>query len=184
MHQKTSGGVLQFLPASSDSGWLAEWCQLTQMHLLRQDPCWDTTCGGHVMFGGYKLESTNSDGDWAWLAYRSRCTTLVCLESLLIFYLLRHSQELLLVFPADLCLCYGLAILWGHATTADSYLLPPLYWARLLVYPWVDRAAAANLQTELLISRQLRLMLLQRTFLNRFTSPISFLPHYLWWVVG
>jgi hypothetical protein len=31
MHQKSSGVVLQFLAASSDSGWLAEWCHLTQM---------------------------------------------------------------------------------------------------------------------------------------------------------
>jgi hypothetical protein len=39
----------------------------------------------------------------------------------------------------------------------------------------------ANLGTELLISRR---ELLLRTFLNRFTSPVSFLFYYLWWVVG
>jgi hypothetical protein len=33
--QKTSGGVLQFLATSSDSGWLTEWCQLRQTHVLR-----------------------------------------------------------------------------------------------------------------------------------------------------
>jgi hypothetical protein len=48
----------------------------------------------------------------------------------------------------------------------------------------VDWAVAAKLWTELLISRQHRWELLQRTFLNRSTSPILFLSHYLWWLVG
>jgi hypothetical protein len=43
-HQKTSCSVLV---ASSDSGRLAERCQLMQTHVLRQDP------ERHVVFGGY-----------------------------------------------------------------------------------------------------------------------------------
>jgi hypothetical protein len=34
---KTSGGALQFLVASTNLSWLAEWSQLRQMHRLRQD---------------------------------------------------------------------------------------------------------------------------------------------------
>ena len=36
-HQKTSGGVLQLLAASEDLGWLAEWSQLRQTLVQRQD---------------------------------------------------------------------------------------------------------------------------------------------------
>lgn len=48
--KKTSGGVLQILATSIDSGWSAEWLQLRQFHMVRQDACWGMICGGHMMF--------------------------------------------------------------------------------------------------------------------------------------
>lgn len=116
------------------------------------------------------------------------------LVSHLCWYLLpwvRHSRELLPVFflvpPDDLSQGWGEAwlTLLGHATTADSCLLTWLSWTGLLVYPWsvyelIKLLLHANMWTELPISRQHRWELRQRTFLNRFTIPVSYLSHYLW----
>jgi hypothetical protein len=85
-----------------------------------------------------------------------------------------------------------------RCTKQDScclhYVLSPLlltwlYQTGWLLYPWgicewLKLPLPANLWTELLISRQHRGELLQRTFLNRSISPESFFSHYLWWVVG
>ena len=97
-----------------------------------------------------------------------------------------HSCESLLLILAK---GETLLSLLGSTTTADTCLLSWLYWTGLLVYlwsvcEWIKLPLPANLWTELLISRQHRWELLQRTFLNRSTSPISFLFHYLWWVMG
>jgi hypothetical protein len=64
-------------------------------------------------------------------------------------------------------------------------LLTWLSWTGLLVYPWsvyelIKLLLHANMWTELPISRQHRWELRQRTFLNRFTIPVSYLSHYLW----
>ena len=71
------------------------------------------------------------------------------------------------------CLCYAVPLL----------SLTQFYWTGLLVYPWsicrlTELLLPANLWTELQISRQHRQALVQRTFLNRSTSPISFLFHH------
>ena len=42
----------KLLVASVDSGRLTECCQLRQIHMLRQDMCWEKTWGGHAMFRG------------------------------------------------------------------------------------------------------------------------------------
>jgi hypothetical protein len=95
------------------------------------------------------------------------------------------SYWFLLLTPAK-------AVAWlsllGSATTADLYLLSGIYQIGLLMCLWsvckyIELPAHANLWTKLLISRQHRWELLQRTFLKRSISPISFLFYYLWWVV-
>jgi hypothetical protein len=58
----------------------------------------------------YRKDPTDSDRDWAWLAYRASCATLVDLRpSWSSLRWERHSWELFLAFllalvpPADLC---------------------------------------------------------------------------------
>ena len=78
MHQKTSGGVLQFAAASKDSGWLDAHAEARHVE--------DTWC----------LEGINrtwwSDGDRAWLAGTASYSMLVGLLSPLIFASLRETQ--------------------------------------------------------------------------------------------
>jgi hypothetical protein len=93
-------------------------------HVLRQVP-W-RICD---IWREYKKDLTNSDGDRAWLVYRTSCAILVGLESLLIFTSLREAQlrtspgihsfwPLLTCAKAEAWLS-----LLGSVTTADSCLL-------------------------------------------------------------
>jgi hypothetical protein len=113
MHQKTSGGVLQFAAASKDSGWLDAHAEARHVE--------DTWC----------LEGINrtqqSDGDRAWLAGTASCATLVGLTSSQIFSSLpweRHRWEVLLVFLLALLLTQAEAEAWlsllGCVTTVAN----------------------------------------------------------------
>jgi hypothetical protein len=109
------------------------------------------------------------------LAMQSLC---VCVWSL---HWERHSWELILVsLPAHLGLSWSLLVPtsdssqgWGLVvsarTNADLCLLYPFYWTAGVSMKclWVDRAATADLWTELQISRQHRWELLQRMILRR-----------------
>jgi hypothetical protein len=135
-----------------------------------------------------------SDGDRAWLAGTARCAMLGAWVSADLPFSERGTAENFSWYPSwPLLLMQAKAKAWlsllGSTTAADSCLLTWLYQTRLLVYPWsvsewMELPLPANLWAELLISRQHRRELLQRTFLNRSTSPVSFLSHCLWWVVG
>ena len=168
--KKPYGGVLQFLATFADSGWLAEWCQLKQTHVLRQDLCWGNTHGGHVhdVWREYKKDLTSQWPEKARLAGTVRCVTLVGLASLWIASLReRHSLDLLL---AETWLS-----LLGSATAVDSCLLSRLYRTGLLLCPtrvceWID------------------LLLL---LLIRLQSPLSPPPHLFfpttsggWWTTS
>ena len=61
----------------------------------------------------------------------------------------------------------------GSTTATDSYLLSGLYQPGLLKCPPVDRAATADLWTELPISRQHRWKLLQRTISKQVHFPCT-----------
>jgi hypothetical protein len=94
----------------------------------------------------------------------------------------RCSWKLLVslwVPPADLCQGRDLAVSVRPCHCCWFVLAIPtlLNWTAGVSVKclWVDGAAAADLWTELPISRQHRQELLQRTFLNRSTSPVSFL---------
>ena len=87
----------------------------------------------------------------------------------------RHSQELLPMFLFVLLLTQVKAESWlsllGYVTTVANLIL-----TRLPLYPWgvckwIELLLSTNLWTELLISRQHKSVLLQRTFLNRSTPP-------------
>jgi hypothetical protein len=135
------------------------------MHMLRQDPSWGTTYGGHVMLIGLHgvMETALLGGtascSMLWVSHL--CWSLLPWE--------RHSQELLLVsLWLDLrlsagCLCYVMSLL----------LLTWLYWTAGVSVKclWADQAVAANLWTEQPISRQYRWEFFQRTFLNRSIPP-------------
>ncbi len=69
--------------------------------------------------------------------------------------------------------------LLGFVTTVASPTLLNWIFGVSMKGLWVNRAATADLWTELLISRQHRQELLQRTFLNRFLFLYPFFPHYL-----
>ena len=58
------------------------------------------THGDHMMFGGYKQDSVDSDEVWGRLADRASCATLVGLESSLIFSSLREAQLITSGIPA------------------------------------------------------------------------------------
>lgn len=47
----------------------------------------------HDVWRDYKMDSTDSDGDCVWLAYRAKCATLMGLASSLIFTSLRGTAE-------------------------------------------------------------------------------------------
>jgi len=148
-----------------DSGWLSEWCQLRQRHLLGQD--W----GGRVMFGG-------PDRRWwkpSLTCYRTSCTTLVGLESLLIFSSLREAQSRTSPGPSCWlrpgCLCQVVPCCWFLFTVSTLLNWTADVSGKCL---WVDRAATADLRTELPISTQHRWEFLQRPFLNR-SIPLA--PH-------
>ena len=116
---------------SVDLGWLAEWCQLRQMHMLRKDP------------------SADSDGGWAWLAYRASCTTPASLVSSL-FPWERHSPELLAPLQVP---CADSSWGWGMTVAARYCHCCWFVFAILTLPKWtsgvcvkcllVDQAAAA-----------------------------------------
>lgn len=110
--QKRTKNLVVCLAASEDAGWLAQWCRLRQMHLLRQDR-W-RTCD---VWREHKKDSTDCDGGWAWLGYIAKHFLVSSIFTDLHFAE-RHSRELLLAFlqvpPADLCWGWGLAVSAGH----------------------------------------------------------------------
>jgi hypothetical protein len=174
--QKTSRDILQFLAISSDLGWLAERCQLRQMHVPRLDP-W------RICDVWRDINRT-----W-WTVVEAELGLLIDLavQRLWVSCLPweRHS-ELLLAFLWSLLMNSAEAECWvGYCCWFLFAILTPLNWTAgvYVTCLQMDPAVAANLWTELPISRQHRWVLLQRTFLNRSTSPVSFLFHYLWWVV-
>lgn len=130
------------------------------------------------MFRGYEQNFTDNDRGWAWLAGIASCAELVLNLHWSSLPWERHSRELvfLLVPPADLCWGWVWLSLLG-LITAVAILTLSNWTAGLSVkcLP-VDQAATADLWTELPVSRQHKQELLQRTFLTRSTSPLSFLP--------
>lgn len=78
--------------------------------------------------------------------------------------------------------------LLGSATAADfvfaSLTLPNWTACASMKCLWVDWAAAATCELQRLISWQWDGICSKEQFLNRSTSPVSFLFYYLWWVVG
>ena len=186
--------MVQFLATSMDSGSLDAHTEARAT--LRQDMCWSKTCAEprHVK-DNWCLEGINrtpqSDRDRAWLAGIASCAMLVGLDSSLILASLREAQPrtspgiplcpFCWLEPSLRlgCLCLVTSPLW----------LTQLYQSELLLYPWhvCDRSSCSCLLTckkNCLISRQHKWELLQRPFLNRYTCLVSFLFHYLWWVVG
>jgi hypothetical protein len=189
MHQKhfwwcalenTSGGVLWLLAASSNSGSLAEWCQLRQRwtQVLRQDP-WRT----RVVWRQYKKDSTARERGWARFAYRASCAPLV--DLFLVFAALhfsergtaknsqRSSRSLLLTCAEAEA---WLALLASATRCWFLFAVPTLpYWTAGVSVKClrVDHAAAAaaNLGTELLIFRQHRWKLLQRAISKQVHFP-------------
>jgi hypothetical protein len=178
--KNTSGDVLKFL-ASMNLGWLAEWWQLRQTHELRQDlwrPC--------DAWRAYTKDSMDSNSGWAWLAYRASCATLVGLASFLIFASLREVQLRPSPGVPPVPSCWLELRLMPHWFFYVLLLICVCHpnSAEWSVCKWIELLLPANLWIEGPISRQHRWELLQRTFLNRSTFPIFFLPHYVWWVVG
>ena len=190
LHQKNLWWCAAVLAASGDSGWLAEWCQLRQTHVLRHKKCWGKAHGGPVMFGGYKKDPMDSDRGWAWLAYRASCATSWVLSSL-IYASLREAQSRTSgLLPWSLLLTWADAEAWlsllGSATAADSYLLSLLYWTGLLVILWSVCECI-----ELLLTCELNFLTTQMVVAPKNlskqvhpTTPIFFLSQYCWWVVG
>jgi hypothetical protein len=150
MHQKPSDSVLQFLATSADLGWLAEWCQLRQTHVLRQD-LWRAWCLEGINRTWWKGTATK-------LGLLAICAKLVCLVPLLIFALLRETQPRTSPsIPPGWG--RGLAVLARLCHLCWFMLLTRLYRTGLLVYPWsvcewIELPLLANLWTELPISRQ------------------------------
>ena len=101
--KKNSDGVLKFLATPSGFGWLAEWCQLRQMHMLRKDP------------------SADSDGGWAWLAYRASCTTLAQLVSICCWSSFEGGPAENFWHP-----CWSLLLTCANLTEVWSYYGTPL----------------------------------------------------------
>jgi hypothetical protein len=170
IHQKSSGGMLQFIATSLDSGWLGKWCQLRQTHMLRQNS-WRT----QEVWRTYKEDSTTSDRGRARLAYGASlcnpCWSLVCTD----LYWERHSQELLLMFLlvplVDLCQAEAWLSLLDHITAVANPILPSWTAGVSVKCLQMDQAAAADLWTELRISKQYRRELLQRTLLKQVHFP-------------
>ena len=116
--------VPQFLASCLDLGLWAEWCQLRQIHVLRQD-----------MLRTYKT-------DWTRLAYRDSFAKLFGPVSSLIFAYLRETQRRTVpgnsVSPGsscDMCWVWGWLYLLVSTTMADLCLLSWLYWTEM-VYSW------------------------------------------------
>lgn len=127
------------LPASVDSGWLAEWCQLMRL------TCWSKTCSEARPVEGGSVNSTHWTVTW-WLALQ--CFLVSSLRWSLLHYLLLTERGTAQSFwspgwscfpPADSCpFCWGLAVSVrsGRATAAGLCLLSCHYWTGLLVYLW------------------------------------------------
>jgi hypothetical protein len=157
--------------------------------------CWGKTHGGHVMFAESmtRTQQTVTEAELGLLidlTLQSFLLSHVCCSSLC---LERHSQELLLVSlvvlmpPADSCWFRMRLFLLGCTTAAAILTLLNLTVGVSVKCLWVDRAAAADLWTELLTSWQRRWDLFQRTISKQVHFPhilITFLFPYLWWVVG
>jgi hypothetical protein len=105
---------------------LAEWCQLRQVHVLRQDFVEDTWC-----FEGINRTS------WTGREHRISCAKLVGLESSLIVAQSRKAWMSLLC----------------HATVVANWILMNWTVSISVTCLQVDWAAKVDLWTELLISR-------------------------------
>jgi len=165
----TSDGALRLLAASMDSGWLAEWCQLGQTHVLRQD------CAEARPLRTRDVWREISRTPWtvmeAWLVDR---------VSSLIFASLR--QELLLEFvrvpPADWSQAEAWLSLLGSATAAKSCSLSRLYQTTLLMDLWnvLEGTKLPLLIYKLNFRFPDNTEFYQRSFLNRSSSPCPFFP--------
>jgi hypothetical protein len=148
------------------TGWLAEWCQLRQMHMLKQDP-WKMWC-----FEGEEIDGTVEG--WAELADRASCATLVgssCVYT-------DHRLLTALLGPS----CWFVPRLRPGCLLGSAILTLQTCTANISVkYLRVDWAATAD-SCEL--NNTDKLWPKKEPFPNRPTFPISFLFHALWWVVG
>ena len=166
--------MLQFVAASTDLGWLAEWDRLT---------CWGKTHGGHVMFEGSMKRSWPTVMEAGLGCLHS--WMLLGLTSLLTFALLigtaeNFSWHLLALIPSvDLCGGWALAVSARqcHCCWFVFAIQTLLNWTHGVSVKClrVDGAAAADLWTELPISWQHRWELLQRTFLFFFFLNFLFI---------
>jgi hypothetical protein len=169
------------------------WCRLTW---------WGKTHGGHMIFRGSinRTRRTVVEAElglliglaakhlwvscmlvsrlhWSLLHWEEQLKTFpgVPVVPVLPFVLTRAEAEawlsLLGRVPLMIRVCYP------HSTKEDCWYICEVFASGSRCHCWPQ-------WTELLISRQHRQELLQRTFLNRSTSPVSFLFHYLWWVVA
>lgn len=154
-----------WLAASADAGWLAEWCQLIQTHT--QDPRW-AQARGHLIFGGS--------------IYRTQRMVM----ALHIFVSLRGTAENFEFFLLDLCWGRGLAIparlchccCYPDTTTdLDCWCSLDMFASGWSCHCWPVNWTADFLTVHTGVAPK-------NHFLNRSTSPTSFLFHYLWWVVG
>ena len=165
-------------------------CYIVELHLLglwalrlTGCTCWGMNRGGHMMFRGYKQDKVMETELGLLVQLAVQCLLILCLH----WSLLRgerNSWESLLVFLLSLLLTQAEVEAWlGCVITVANPTLPSWTGGVFMEGLPVDWAAAANLWTELPISRQHRWELFQRTFLSRSTSSLSFLSHYLWWII-
>jgi hypothetical protein len=139
--KNTCGGMLQFLAVSSDSGWLAEWCQLRQIYILRQDQ-WRT----QDVWQEYKKDLTVMEAELGLLIELAEQLLLVLSLHWASLCWERHSGELFLALlpgPSG----------WLVPSLRPGYLckVMPL----LLIYVWYPNSTKLDRWSicEVLVSR-------------------------------
>jgi hypothetical protein len=176
----------QLLAASVDSDWLTAMSAdtdspgvlLRQTHVLRQGTCWDKTHWGHVMFGG-SINRTQWPVRGAWIACRASRATHLGLSVAAPHLVERGTAENCSWCPRQSkpsCWLSNATEAWLSLLGRAILLLPwlPVYsWS---VCKWIELLLPANLWTELLISRQCKWDLLQKTISKQvhFPSILSF----------
>ena len=142
---------------------------------------------------GSKLDSTNSDGDRAWLAYRASCAMLVGLQSSLIFNSLREAQSRTSPGVPLGPSCW-LQPGWGLAISARYFHHCWFLFAGPILLSWtagvfVKFCEWVDLLLLFPVNWTVDFLTMQMGFVPKNLSkqvhfPVSFLFHYPWWVVG